>query len=81
MRQYKILYIQNESGEIINNYFFHIIVTRIYRQSTVQDTMANADQEWITLLSTTNNRKITQRGRYLEVNLLIRVRMSNLLIF
>ena len=25
--------------------------------------------EWVTLLSSTNNQKITQRGRYLEVNI------------
>ena len=25
------------------------------------------DEEWITVLSTTKNKKITQRGRYLEV--------------
>ena len=32
--------------------------------------MDNADQideDWVTVLSTTNNKKITQRGRYLEV--------------
>ena len=27
------------------------------------------NDEWVTLLSSTNNQKITQRGRYLEVNI------------
>ena len=30
---------------------------------------AQPNEEWVTLLSSTNNRKITQRGRYLEVNI------------
>ena len=30
---------------------------------------AQPNEEWVTLLSSTNNQKITQRGRYLEVNI------------
>ena len=40
-----------------------------YKNNCMMNDGAQPNEEWVTLLSSTNNRKITQRGRYLEVNI------------